>query len=103
MDGKDLAQEWQTRLARFATSGLSVRKFCTREKISDKSFYYWRKRLAAPAGRAKSPSVAFFEIGESRRREHPIELVMPGGITVRVPAGCDKQTLVRVLEALADR
>jgi len=36
---------WQERFERFSDSGLGVAQFCARERVSEASFYRWRKRL----------------------------------------------------------
>lgn len=38
--------EWQSLLAKFGGSGMSVEAFCQREAISATSFYRWRSRLS---------------------------------------------------------
>ena len=43
------ADEWQTLLAQFDTSGLSVPAYCQHEAISESSFYRWRAQLASSA------------------------------------------------------
>lgn len=43
-DRKKLAG-WRKRLERFAKSGLAVKRFCARERVSVASFYHWRKKL----------------------------------------------------------
>jgi hypothetical protein len=50
----ELRTEWRARLARQATSGLSVAEFCRREGISAASYYHWRSRLAETCGPALS-------------------------------------------------
>jgi hypothetical protein len=40
---------WRDRLARQATSGLTVAEFCRREGVSVPSWYHWRKRLGVKA------------------------------------------------------
>ena len=44
---RDLKREtyWRKTLERFGKSGLSVRGFCEREKLSEPSFYHWRRVL----------------------------------------------------------
>lgn len=61
---RDLAKEsrWRARLGRHATSGLSVREFCQRERVAESAFYFWRRVIAerddakaTPAARASRP------------------------------------------------
>ena len=40
------AAYWRDILKRQAGSGLSVRRFCATNEISEPSFYQWRKKLA---------------------------------------------------------
>jgi hypothetical protein len=42
--------EWQERLRRFRTSGMTVTRFCEVERVSAPSFYQWRRKLNAAAG-----------------------------------------------------
>jgi len=54
-------QQWAERLERFAQSGQTVVQFCQDERVSQPSFYQWKKRLAdqvrpTPANAESSPS-----------------------------------------------
>ena len=37
--------EWRKRLDRFSRCGLTVARFCSGQRVSVASFYYWRKKL----------------------------------------------------------
>jgi hypothetical protein len=52
---KQTSQEstWRDRLARFASSGLTIEAFCRGEAISTWSVYRWRKLLGAADRQAK--------------------------------------------------
>lgn len=43
-------QFWRDVLARFRTSGLSVRAFCRQEQLSESQFYAWRRTVAKRDG-----------------------------------------------------
>jgi hypothetical protein len=75
-DRRKLA-EWQQRLRRFEKSGLTVARFCTRERVAVPTFWYWRRKCAddAPAPRAAS---AVFS---------PVEVVGSGTVTLRLATG----------------
>jgi hypothetical protein len=51
-------QQWKERLERFARSGLTVVQFCQAERVSQPSFYQWKKKLAGQASPASSHSKA---------------------------------------------
>jgi hypothetical protein len=40
-------RQWEQRLERHRTSGLTVGRFCVDERVSVNTFYYWAKRLGA--------------------------------------------------------
>ena len=99
-------QTWAERLARFPASGLSPAQFCAAEGVSLPSFYAWKRRLTAEglSGSAASPTdtvpgprwlpVRLPGAGAA------VELVLPGGALLRIPAGCDLafvRALVQVL------
>ena len=41
------SREWGERLERYERSGLTVARWCESERVSEASFYYWRKKLRA--------------------------------------------------------
>lgn len=82
----------------FERSGLTVEQFCDRERVSTTTFYKWRERLATPAAPAR---VKFVEIGGGDAGV--VEVLMTGGIVVRVRGDFDAATLSRVLDVLAAR
>lgn len=74
--------------------------FCKSEGVSDKAFYYWRKRLVRDdAERPKE--IAFVEV-ERATDEGTLELVV-GEYVVRMRGAVDTETLGRVLEVLSGR
>ena len=98
-------------------SGLAVRAFCLREGLKDWTFRWWRQELArrdrepstAPQGERTEAAPAFLPVrvvdreAVSPRPVPSIEIVLPTGPTVRVPAGFDPQTLGDILAVLGDR
>jgi transposase-like protein len=57
---------WRGALGRFVKSGLSVREFCRRERLSEPSFYAWRRILRERDGGRREA-----DAGNGRRRENP--------------------------------
>jgi len=85
---------WAARLARHRASGLSVKGFCKRERVSPNTFYYWAKRLrtaSAPAWavgamRPRHASATF--TSDSSEREAVVRFRWKSGTEVLVPAAC---------------
>jgi len=111
---------WRRAFKDWRRSGLSVRAFCDWRSLSEASFYAWRRELAIrdreARARRESPvngpatnlpqflpvhvvADATPEPGASRI----LEVQLPSGVRLRVPAGFDRQTLADVLAALEAR
>jgi hypothetical protein len=121
---RDLAKErfWRQAIRRRQASGSSVREFCLRERLSQASFHNWRREIARRDAevhtlavarktprRAKSTSRAdkrtpsaspFVPVVVDAAPSASVEIVLADDTLVRVPPGCDHQTLELVLAAL---
>lgn len=88
---------WRGVVERQPGSGLTIAEFCEREGVSTASFYNWRRRLAesTPA----QPSFVPLSVTGAAAGAW-IEVVLPGAVTVRVPEGMGRQTIVDVLSAV---
>lgn len=110
---------WRFVLDEQASSGLSVRAFCRREAVSEASFYFWRRELAARDGQARgetgSPVMIPVRVveaeqtskrsGDSDDREHRhdsslIEVRVPGGFTLRASGTTDADQVTAWLGAI---
>ena len=89
------SRQWQELVERYSSSELSVAEFCRREKLSEASFYQWRKRLAAEA-----PSSELF-VPLAVSSSAMIEIELPGAV-LRIPPD-DEQSLRLVVEVLMNR
>ena len=96
-DRRKLAK-WQQRLRRFEKSGLTVARFCARERVAVPTFWYWRRKRVKPVTASKIVAPTFA----------PVEVIGSRTVTVRFPAGAvlelpdDRPELVRTaVEALA--
>ncbi len=96
-DWRKLA-EWQRRLRRFEKSGLTVARFCTRERVSVPTFWYWRRKCDGGDASPQGAPAAF----------KSVEVIGGRSVTLRFPAGAvldipeDRPDLVRIaIEAVA--
>ena len=112
---------WRKTLRQQQKSGQSIRQFCQQQRLSEPSFYSWRRELArrdqhaaakpkrdrsrpVSVTRNRQPSNAsvFIPLQLAGGNGATIELVHPRGHVLRIPAGFDEQSL-RKLFALLDQ
>ena len=102
-------QHWRQILERWQESGLSVRAFCRRHRLSEPRFYAWRRILGqrpSPGAAADDP-LTFVPLGV--RHDTPaspapvLELVLGNDRLLRIPQGFDPAALRHLLAALEDR
>ena len=99
---------WAARVARWQRSGLPAPAFAAREGLNAGTLSYWKWKLrqsdrSVPAIAARP--VSFVELvgpalGGS---DSSVEIVLPAGYRVRMPAGASGDTLRTVLDVLEDR
>jgi hypothetical protein len=106
LSGRDEFCEWQERLKRFETSGLSIDAFCRQEDVGRSTFIDWLQSLK------KEPRRQAAMKGETRSAERPafvpvtvnasmIEILLPGGGRVRLSAGIDRAVLLDVIRLVS--
>jgi hypothetical protein len=99
----DKARFWAETITAFTTSGLSVRAFCSARGLEERRFYTWRRNLglspvARPAPAADAPARGFVPV---RVVSDPVaEVVLPGGVVLRVPLTADPAHVARLVAAL---
>lgn len=65
--------EWQQRLRRVEKSGLTVARFCARERVAVPTFWHWRRKGLRPIAASKTDPCPVFvpvlmrELGNSPR------------------------------------
>ena len=103
-NSSDRTQFWRDTVSAFAASGLSVRAFCLARGLAEKRFYTWRRTLGlSPVARPESPSDAPPVRGFVPVRvvsDATAEVVLPGGVVVRVPVTADPAHVARLVVAV---
>ena len=119
-----LQSAWRRRLERFKGSSLTVAEFCRREGVSPGNFYQWRKRLGhtatrapkrrttgdaagtppmvdptGPHGDSPSQSVRAAFVPVSFAPAAVVEIELPNGTRVRVPADREQALLAAIRAA----
>jgi hypothetical protein len=93
-------QFWRQAVADWKKSGQSVRAFCDARRLSEPSFYAWRRELAKRDRRPVTPAVGFVPV--SVIADAMMEVVLTSGVTVRVPAGVDAVAVAKLVAALGN-
>jgi hypothetical protein len=89
---------WRDLIDRWKASGQSVAAFCAANRVSQATFYTWRKRLANRTRGTTPPAPTFAPV---RVVPDPTaEVVLPNRLIVRVPATTDPATVARLVAAL---
>ena len=99
----DKAQFWADTIAAFATSGQSVRAFGLARGLEERRFSTWRRNLGlSPVVRPTTPSDAPTRPFVPVRvvSDSMAEVVLPGGVTLRVPVSSDPAPVARLATAL---
>lgn len=103
--------QWADRVERWQKSGLSAGAFAKRHQLSESQLRWWRWRLRELADQVAiipaepttpAPPISFVEVAPALAAES-LEVVLVNGRRVRVPAGFDDKTLLRLLEILERR
>jgi hypothetical protein len=90
--------EWRGRLEAWDASGLSLRAFALREGLNPHTAWLWKKRL-----RGLTPvttSFASVVVGATPGSSAAFELVVRGGMALRIPPDFDEATLERLVALL---
>ena len=95
-------QLWAERIAECRSSGKSVRAWCRENDISEKTYYYWQRRLYQQMISA-TEQVDFAEIPpeiQTGQSTGAIAKVCLSGAAIEVYPGADAQMVHAILETL---
>jgi hypothetical protein len=84
-----LERRWRERMARWQSSGLSVRAFCEQHGLIETSFYYWKRELRARAAAASTAAWKSSSGGKSQPVFVPLTVIPTATVSVEVrcPSG----------------
>jgi hypothetical protein len=115
---RESRQVWTKRVERWRESGLRANEFAAELGINAATLAQWKYRLAAEARAQASglttvepEAVSFVEVAADAELGSPVrpaenstfEVVLPSGITVRVPSRFDAPALRRLVDAMTAR
>ena len=96
---------WLGVVADQASTGESTRAICERLGLNANTLNWWRWRLRQEESRefVGAPAAQFLPVrlvGEPVALEAPLEIVVSGGRTIRVPRGFPQQQLAEIVATL---
>ena len=106
-------RRWRNLILRWQQSGLSVRAFCQRRRLSEPRFYVWRRRFhergliggdvpAGPGRGETTPTFVQVAVDASAGALPAIDLVLAQGRMLRVRPGFDPDLLRQLLRLLEE-
>ena len=95
-------QFWRDTIAAWRQSGQSVRAFCAAHGVGEATFFARRRELIDRelSGSSASPPPAPGFVPVQVIPDPKIEVVLPGGLVVRVPVAADPAAVARLVTAL---
>jgi hypothetical protein len=99
----DKERYWRDVLRRWRRSGQTVRAFCDEHRLSEPSFYCWKRTITERDQGAAMPAFVPVHVASSATTPAALfEVVAGSGRIVRVPAGFDPDALRRLLAVLEE-
>ena len=93
---------WAERIGECRSSGKSVRAWCREHEISEKTYYYWQRRLYQQMI-TTAETVSFAEIPSREQTglcSGATAKISLSGATVEIYPGADSQMIQTILQAL---
>jgi putative transposase len=93
-------QQWADMTRACRESGMSNKEFCRQNGISEKTYYYWLRRLREAACENAQPKLVRLEAAKEQESEHCAILLRYKDAELEIRAGTDCDTITMVLQAL---
>lgn len=91
------AQQWALAIHECSNSGLSNREFCRQRGISEKSFYYWQRKLREQIVNEASPKLVQLD---SRSVLEDVLHIQYRGAELKLPGGVDVDAVATILRSI---
>ena len=91
------AQEWAMLIQECNASGLTKREFCQQRGISEKSFYYWLRKLRTQMVESAAPRLVPLESVPAAEDTLQIQY---RGAELKLPSGVDMDAVAALLRSV---
>lgn len=92
-------QNWMEIIRECQESGLTNKEFCAQRGISEKTFYYWLRKIRGAAVTAMEPQLVRLNESTNRDSEHMIH-IRYGKTELTLPEDVDLKAVTVLLNAL---
>ena len=93
------AQNWTMVIQECTNSGLSNREFCRQRGISEKTYYYWLRKLRSQMAEVAGPQLVQLEPSPVPVQEDMLQIQYRGA-ELKLPAGVDMDAVTALLRSL---
>ena len=93
------AQNWAMVIQECSNSGLSNREFCRQRGISEKTYYYWLRKLRSQMAEVAVPQLVQLEPVPVPIQDDMLQIQYRGA-ELKLPAGVDMDTVAALLQSL---
>lgn len=91
------AQQWATLIQESKTSGMTNKDFCELRGVSEKSFYYWQRKLREQVLEAAAPQLV--PLDRPAERSEVLQISFRGA-ELKLPAGIDMDSVTALLRSI---
>ena len=91
-------EQWKQIIQDCQKSGLSNKVYCQQQGISEKTYYYWLRKLRTAAVEQAAPQIMELEPEDERRAE--VLYIRYRGAELTLPAETDIEAIASVLRSL---
>ena len=91
------AQQWEMVVQECVDSGLSNREFCRQRGITEKTFYYWQRKLRQQIVESAAPQLVPLE---PVTEPEDLLQIQYRGAELKLPAGVDMDAVAALLRSL---
>ena len=92
-------QNWAMVIQECSNSGLSTREFCRQRGISEKTYYYWLRKLRSQMAEVAGPQLVQLEPAPVPVQEDMLQIQYRGA-ELKLPAGVDMDAVAALLRSL---
>ena len=93
------AQTWAMLIQECNNSGLTKREFCRQRGISEKSYYYWLRKLRSQMAEAAAPQLVQLEPALVPLQDDILQIQYRGA-ELKLPAGVDMDAVSMLLRSI---